>query len=89
MNYNRRNIYILSILGLLVILIMGIGWILYLQKAHSTFDNYYAFRGCQQLVEKQADYGTCKLKSGQVIKIVKFQNKWYLDRDLPCGFLCF
>ncbi len=63
--------------------------ILYLRSAHSTFENYYAFRGCVQLLEKTPNYGTCKTNTGQVIKIVKFQNKWFLDGDLPCGFLCF
>lgn len=60
-----------------------------LSKAHSTFENYYAFRGCVQLQEKTADYGICKTDRGDVIKIVKFHDKWYLDGDLPCGFLCF
>jgi len=61
--------------------------IFYLQKAHSTFDNYYKFRGCQQLVEETDSFGTCKLKNGATIKIVKFNGKWFLDGDLPSGFL--
>lgn len=61
----------------------------YLQKAHSTFENYYAFRGCVQLIEKTDDYGICKIADGKTIKIVKNTGKWYLDGDLPCGFLCF
>lgn len=75
-------------LGILIF-IFGISQVLYLRKAHSTFENYYAFRGCVQLLEKTLDYGTCKLKNGQTIKIVKFDNRWFLDGDLPCGFLCF
>lgn len=61
------------------------------KKAHSTFENYYAFRGCTQLLSKTSDYGICKIDSGQAIKIVKYQNKWYLDGDLPvCYFnFCF
>jgi hypothetical protein len=70
-------------------LAFGIYQVLYLRKAHSTFENYYAFRGCTQLLEKTADYGLCKTTSGQTIKIVKYQGKWFLDGDLPCGFLCF
>lgn len=54
-----------------------------LKKAHSTFEDYYAFRGCVQLLSKTDDYGLCKTDSGQVIKIVKFDGKWYLDGDLP------
>jgi hypothetical protein len=80
--------------------IFGTWQVLMLQNAHSTFENYYAFRGCAELLEKTDSYGLCKTKSGQTIKIVKFQNKWYLDGDLPCfagrsfvqrlgGFLCF
>ena len=63
----------------------------YLRKAHSTFDNYYAFRGCTQLLEKTVAYGTCKTSLGKVIKIVKYDNRWYLDGDLPARFLniCF
>ena len=60
----------------------------YLKKAHSTFENYYAFRGCTQLLERTNDYGLCKIASGQTIKIILFDGKWYLDGDLPCGFLC-
>jgi hypothetical protein len=60
-----------------------------LNKAHSTFENYYTFRGCAKLVSKTDDAGACETKSGQTIKIVKFDGKWYLDGDLPCGFLCF
>ncbi len=54
-----------------------------LQKAHSTFDNYYAFRGCTQLIEKTDTYGTCKLSDGTTIKIVLINGKWYLDGDGP------
>jgi hypothetical protein len=78
----------LAVLGVLIIS-FGTYQVLYLKKAHSTFENYYAFRGCRQLLEKTQDYGLCKTNSGETIKIVKFQNKWYLDGDLPCGFLCF
>jgi hypothetical protein len=55
----------------------------YLRKAHSTFENYYAFRGCEKLLKKTDTYGTCVTTSGQTIKIVKYQDKWYLDGDLP------
>ena len=65
----------------IVILAFGLWEFFYLRKAHSTFENYYAFRGCAELVEKTDTYGICKLSSGQTIKIVKFENKWYLDGD--------
>jgi hypothetical protein len=81
------------VVALLVLVIAGFAFgvyeVLFLQKAHSTFDNYYAFRGCTQLLERTDNYGICKLASGETIKIVKYQNRWFLDGDLPCGFLCF
>ena len=76
----------------LVILALGFGQWLSLRRAHSTFENYYAFRGCVGLVDKTDSYGHCKLASGQIIKLVKFDNKWYLDGDLPwacIGKMCF
>ena len=75
------------IVVVLIIVVIGINQVFVLRKAHSTFEDYYAFRGCVQLLERTADYGTCKIASGQVIKIVKYQNKWYLDGDLPWGCL--
>lgn len=78
---------IFIILVILLVLILGVNQWLYLRKAHSTFENYYAFRGCVQLLEKTDDYGICKTNAGQTIKIVKYQNKWYLDGDLPWACL--
>jgi len=77
------------VVAIILVVILGIYQVFYLRKAHSTFENYYAFRGCQQLLEKTDSYGTCKIASGQTIKIVKYKGLWYLDGDLPCGFLCF
>ncbi|MEK7089485.1 MAG: hypothetical protein AAB920_01570 [Patescibacteria group bacterium] len=71
----------------LVVALLGGLWVMYLRTAHSTFENYYAFRGCTQLLEKTDEYGTCKLSDGKVIKLVKFNERWYLDGDLPqCDF---
>ena len=80
---------IISVITAVIILSAAVDWVFILQKAHSSFENYYAFRGCKQLIGKTADAGYCRTAAGQTIKIVKFQNKWYLDGDLPCGFLCF
>ena len=86
----KNKVVIITILLAGVLIgIFGIYQILYLRKAHSTFENYYAFRRCVQLLEKTPDYGICKTDTGQTVKIVKFRGKWYLDGDLPCGFLCF
>lgn len=80
---NKRLILIFAILIIALFLVFGVYWVLYLKKVHSTFENYYAFRGCQKLLEKTMDYGICQLKSGATIKLVKFKNKWYLAGDLP------
>ena len=81
----------LSKILILALVVVFIGfclfWFSYLKKAHKTFDNYYAFRGCQSLIEKTDTFGICKLKDGKTIKIVLYQGKWFLDGDLPGGFL--
>ncbi len=76
---------------LAIIIVLGISQVIMLRKAHSSFDNYAAFRGCQQITDRNPDYGHCRLSSGQIIKLVKFKNRWYLDGDLPrCDFgICF
>lgn len=51
--------------------------------AHTTFDRYYAFRGCVRLVAKTDTYGDCMLLNGQTIKIVLINGKWYLEGDGP------
>ena len=84
---------VILVLIVLVIVLADVGiyvaanYFAYLRKAHSTFENYYAFRGCAQLLEKTDAYGTCKINSGQVIKIVKYNSRWYLDGDLPTCWL--
>lgn len=51
--------------------------------AHTTFERYYAFRGCVRLVDKTDTYGDCVVGSGQTIKIVLIDGSWYLDGDGP------
>ena len=70
----------------IIIFAFGINWFFVLRKAHSTFTNYYAFRGCVQLIEKTDTYGICKLSSGQTIKLVNISGRWYLDGDGPGVF---
>jgi len=82
----KRNIIITLCLIAILGMIFFAGEVLYLRRAHNTFDNYYAFRGCVKLLKKTDTYGICKISSGQTIKIVKYQGKWFLDGDLPnCG----
>lgn len=79
----NKLVIIIILLAAMLIFAFGAEQIFILRKAHSTFENYYAFRGCVQLLDKAADYGVCQTASGQTIKIVKFQNGWYLNGDLP------
>jgi len=52
-----------------------------LKVAHSSFENYYKFRGCTELLEKTDSYATCTLSSGKIIKLVQVNKKWFLDGD--------
>ena len=82
---NKRPFLILICLVILALILCGVYWIYTLRVAHSSFENYYNFRGCVQLLEKTDTYGICKLSSGKIIEIVEYQNKWFLDGDLPSG----
>jgi hypothetical protein len=69
----------------IVLFILAIYWFDRLQIAHSTFEDYYKFRGCTELINRTNYYGFCQISSGEIIKIVKYNGKWYLDGDLPSG----
>lgn len=81
--HHRKKLLFAAIVVLVLIGIFLLQQKSELSKAHSTFENYYAFRGCVQLVEKTSTYGLCKLPSGQTIKIVEFRGRWYVNDDLP------
>jgi hypothetical protein len=72
-------------LWFLFLLLIGLASLQFftLQKAHSTFENYAAFRDCQQITSKTDDLGTCITNSSESITIVKINNKWYLEGDGP------
>lgn len=75
---------VIVILGIIILfIVLNQTYFAYLRKAHSTFEDYFKFRGCVELIEKTDTYGICRLDSGKTIKIVKFENRWYLDGDLP------
>ena len=78
-------IVVITIIAAFIINI-AVAQVFIVQSAHSSFDNYYKFRGCSELISRSDDSATCKLPSGETIKIVKYQNKWYLDGDLPNGW---
>jgi hypothetical protein len=84
-----KNKMLLAVATILVIVVFAVvvNQILVVKKAHSTFDNYYAFRGCVQLLSTTTDSGTCRTGSGQIIKIVEVGNRWYLNGDLPVCWL--
>ncbi|MCL4397739.1 hypothetical protein M1403_01790 [Patescibacteria group bacterium] len=86
----RKHLTLFLALALAIIIVFGglsIQQFITLRQAHSSFENYYAFRGCQKLLEKTDTSGTCRLSDGKIIKLVKFNNKWYLSGDLPlCPF---
>jgi hypothetical protein len=55
-------------------------------KAHETFEGYCKWRGLVP-INKSADYGWCKNEiSGETYKMVLFNNRWYLEGDLPNGW---
>jgi uncharacterized membrane protein len=84
MNSRNRKI-IWAVVGIIVVIaaVFAIDQFFVLQKAHSTFNNYYAFRGCVQLLSRTNISGVCKIASGDTITIVLINGKWYLQGDGP------
>jgi hypothetical protein len=82
---SRNKKIIWAIVGVFVVAVgaLAISQFFVLQKAHSTFDNYYAFRGCTQLLSRTDTSGVCKTSSGDTITIVLINGKWYLQGDGP------
>jgi hypothetical protein len=78
----QRILLVLTALGIVAIGFLGHA-IYTTNQAHTSFERYYAFRDCVQLVDKTDTYGDCRLSGGQIIKMVLFNGKWYLDGDLP------
>ena len=76
-----RNRIVITVVGIAVVAILffGIKEAIRTDTAHQTFENYYAFRGCTQLIDRTDALGHCKTADGQTI----INNKWYLDGDLP------
>jgi len=81
----RNKKITLAVIGIIVVVFaaFAIDQFFVLQKAHSTFDNYYAFRGCAQLLSRTDTSGVCKTASGDTITIVLINGKWYLQGDGP------
>ena len=84
MTTNSKKIWAaILVLAIVIVGILAASQLYMLRKAHSSFDNYYAFRGCVKLIDETPTYGDCQLASRQVIKLVNFRSRWYLDGDLP------
>ncbi len=83
----QKKKIIIAVIVLVLVVVAGVALALdqyfVLKKAHSTFDNYYAFRGCTQLVSRTDTSGVCKTASGDTITIVLINGKWYLQDDGP------
>jgi len=82
---SRNKKITLWVIGVIIVVLCGLAveQFFVLQKAHSTFDNYYAFRGCTQLVSRTDTSGVCTTASGATITIVEINGKWYLQGDGP------
>ncbi len=83
MKNKHREHLIFGVTFIVGILACGMWYLCYLQRAHGSFENYYAFRGCTQLLEKTPTYGICKIASGDTIKIILIDGRWYLEGDGP------
>ena len=84
MQYIRHHRWAQFALAVLVILAALVAWqLVTLRIAHSSFDNYAAFRGCARITSKTSDAGTCTLANGQSVTMVRYEGKWYLQGDLP------
>lgn len=85
----KKVLFLVATCVALAIGALGVNQFFYVEKAHSSFENYYKFRGCVKLLEKTDTFATCTLSSGETIKIVNVKGKWYLDGDLPVCYFSF
>ena len=83
----RRTLWIIVIGVVIALAVLMIWQFVILQKAHSSFANYAAFRGCATITSQTDASGTCALANGKTITIVNFNGRWFLEGDLPWG--CF
>lgn len=83
----KYNVFLTVALSVFIIFLVFCIWkVLYLRRMHSTFENYYKFRGCRELIEKNDVSAVCRLSDDKLIKIVKYKDRWFLDGDLPGSF---
>ena len=92
MEYLKHHLWAqIAAIVIIILAAVAIWQSVILHKAHSSFANYAAFRGCSTITSQTDTSGTCTLASGTTIKIIKFRGKWYLNNDLPVCFgnFCF
>ena len=83
MNKNKRIIRLTLITIVAAIGIGAIAQVTYLQWAHRTLANYETFRGCETVLETSPTKATCRLHDGNLITMVNYGKRWYLEGDLP------
>ncbi len=84
MEYIKHHKWIWFALAAIIALALLMGQqFLILRKAHSSFDDYATFRGCETVTGRTATSGICTLASGQSITIVEVNGRWYLEGDTP------
>jgi hypothetical protein len=79
----KKIVFLMVGMVVIILALAAVYQFIVVTRAHRTFENYYAFRGCVQLLEKTEAYGTCRTADGSTIKIVKYDDEWYLSGDLP------
>jgi hypothetical protein len=84
--FDKKRLLKFLLLLAAIVIIFSTSQLIYLRKAHSSFEHYYTFRKCVQLLQKTDTSGICRLASGQTITIVNINNKWYLEGDGPGVF---
>ena len=87
----RKKIMIGVVAGMIVaaLSVLVVAQIIKVTEAHRTLENYSAFRGCVEQLQKADDWATCRLATGAIIKMVMVNGKWYLDGDLPVCYFKF
>lgn len=81
----KRTLIVAATIVLALIMNVLVWQVFTLHNAHSSLSNYAKFRGCVSMLSQSDSVATCRLQSGNTIKMVKYNNKWYLDGDLPQG----
>lgn len=82
----NKPVIILTVIFLVILISFFLYQFITIRNAHLTFEGYCKWRGLE-VVNQSADYGWCKSQAtGQEFKMVLYNNRWYLDGDLPSSF---